>query len=48
MEVKALDESTIRNEVSYNQLVQRPRTNLGGTLDKNPLEGLVRPMQKFD
>ena len=43
VEVEALNESSIRLESPQDRLVtQRPRTNLGGTIDKNPSNRLVR------
>ena len=47
VEAKALDESGIRTKNSHNYLVQRPRTDRGGTSGKNPPEGLIRPAHKF-
>ena len=48
MEIEALDESAMRTEGPHDQLVQRPRIDLGGTSGENlPAEGLVRPAREF-
>lgn len=48
MKVEALDESVMRTEDLHNQLVQRPKIDLGEISGKNsPTKELVRPANKF-
>lgn len=46
VEVEGLDESAMRIKGPHNQLVQKPRTDVGGTSGENPSEGLVRPARE--
>ncbi len=36
-----------KTEASYNQLVQRSKTDLGKMINKNSLRELIKPMYKF-
>lgn len=46
VDIEALNDSIIRTENPHNQLVQRRKTDLGGTIGKIPSERLIRPARK--
>lgn len=48
IEVESLVKSAIKTKDPHNQLVQKPKTNLGWTLGKNPfVKKIVRPVYEF-